>query len=157
MKLNSERYFTTIEELSLYNWIRCNEDKDKRFLRKGKKGSENEDLFHWDHIYSAYIDEYGLSKYYVRILKQYKRKAEAELKHVITEDQFELTLINMETQKLERILANGGNGIGTEQTLIHLSKWIGYWIKSKEISVKEFFDLSHEYNRVNKITNGENK
>lgn len=140
----------------MYNWIKCNESKDKTYTRKGKRGTERHDSFHWDRLYSQYLDEYGLSKFHKRLLDQYKKKATAELNHVISEDKFQQTIIEMETKKLEQMLANGGKGVGIEQTLIHLSKWIGYWIKSKEISVKEFFDLSKEYDRVNKLmSNGE--
>lgn len=141
--------------MPLYNWIKCTESDNKEFVRKGKKGNKKNDNIAWTKIYDQYIKTYGLSKYYERLLNQYKKKALAELTHVITEDKFQLTRIAMETQKLERILNNGGNGSTIEQTLIHLSKWIGYWIKVKEISVKEFFDLSNEFNRVNKKNNGE--
>lgn len=154
--MNSEKYYTSIENFPLYNWIKCNEKKDKKYTRRGEEGSEDQDLLHWDNLYSQYIDEFGLSKYYKRLLEQYKKKATAELNHVVNEDKFQLTIIEMETKKLEQMLSNGGKGIGIEQTLIHLSKWIGYWIKSKEISVKDFFALSQEYDRYHKlISNGE--
>lgn len=150
--MSSEIYYSTIDELPLYNWIKCTESEDKTFVRRGKKGSVREDLLKWEIIYDEYIKTYGLSKYYKRVLAQYRKKAEAELNNVLKDDKFQLTLIEMETQKLERILNNGGKGVTIEQTLIHLSKWIGYWIKVKEISVKEFFDLSKEFTRTNKTS-----
>ena len=136
--------------MPLYNWIQCTEKKDLTFVRKNKRGNNKKDGEAWIKIYDDYIKRYGLSKYYERLLKQYKRKALAELNFVINEDKFELTRIAMETQKLERIINNGGKGSSIEQALIHLSKWIGYWLKVKEITVKEFFDLSQEFDRSNK-------
>lgn len=141
--------------MPLYNWIKCTESDNKEFVRKGKQGNKKNDNRAWTKIYDEYIKTYGLSKYYERLLNQYKKKALAELNYVISDDKFEFTRIEMETQKLERILKNGGKGSTIEQTLIHLSKWIGYWIKVKDISVKEFFDLSKEFERANKVNNGE--
>lgn len=155
--MNSEKYYNSIETFPLYNWIKCNESKDKKYTRRGKEGSKDQDLIYWDKLYSEYLNEFGLSTYYKRLLDQYKKKAIAELNHVVSEDKFQLTIIDMETKKLEQMLSNGGKGISIEQTLIHLSKWIGYWIKIKEVSVKEFFTLSKEYDRSNKILNNHGK
>jgi len=83
-----------------------------------------------------------------------KKKAQLELDYVITEDKFKLTLIEMEQRRLESVLKTAGTGIPTEQALIYLSKWIGYWIKPREISVVEFFNLTLEYERYIKANNG---
>ena len=152
MKENSKIYYYSIEEMPLYNWIKCTEANDKQYMRKGKNGNEKGDIEAWNKVYTEYIEQYGLTKYYKRLLEQYKKKAVAELNFVITGDRFELTRIAMESQKLERILNNGGKGITIEKSLIHLSKWLGYWLQSKKISVKEYFDLNEEFNRINKAT-----
>jgi hypothetical protein len=60
----------------------------------------------------------------------------------------------MEEARLKNILATAGTGVSVEQTVIHLSKWLGQWIKTKEISVKEFFTLQQEYERYIKAQNG---
>ena len=82
-----------------------------------------------------------------------KKKALEELEYVITGDRFKLTLIEMEQTRLENIIKTAGTGITIEQTLIHLSKWLGQWVKPKEITVKEFFDLQREYERYIKAQN----
>lgn len=124
-------------------------------MRKGKEGSKKYDELYWQKIYNDYLDTFGLSKYHKKLLSHQKKRALAQLEHVITENKWQKTLIEMETQKLESILQNNGTGISIEQSLIHLSKWLGYYIKTKEISVKEFFLLSKEFERVNKASNGE--
>ncbi len=149
-------YYSSIEDFPLYNWIKCSEDnKDLSFVRKGKEGSKKYDELYWQKIYNDYLDTFGLSKYHKKLLSHQKKRALAQLEHVITENKWQKTLIEMETQKLESILQNNGTGISIEQSLIHLSKWLGYYIKTKEISVKEFFLLSKEFERVNKASNGE--
>jgi len=88
------------------------------------------------------------------MLDQKKKLALAQLESVITGDKFTETMIKIETEKLNDILNSNGTGLSIEQSLVHLSKWIGYFIKTKEISVKEFFDLTKEFERVNKTEYG---
>jgi hypothetical protein len=37
-----------------------------------------------------------------------------------------------------------------EQSLIHISKWIGQWINPKTITAREYFNLLKEYGKANK-------
>ena len=83
-----------------------------------------------------------------------KKKALYELEFVITKDRFKLTQIEMQETTLQNMMASANTGISSDQSLIYLSKWIGYWIQSKEISVKQYFDMLKEYERYNKSLNG---
>lgn len=140
--------------MPLYNWLKCG-DGDLKYTRKNlDKGNLKGDQDAWDIIYQQYIDRFGLSKLYEKMLNQMRKKADLELDYIISGDKFKLTLLEMETRRLESMLSTAGTGISTDQTLIHLSKWVGYWIKSKEISVLEFFNLAKEYERFIKLSNG---
>jgi hypothetical protein len=48
------------------------------------------------------------------------------------------------------MMANNGKGITIEQSLVHLSKWMGHWINSKNIITKDYFNLLTEYGKANK-------
>ena len=52
-------------------------------------------------------------------------------------------------------IKNKGSGITIEQTLVHLSKWIGHWLNTKTLKAKEYFNLVREFERYNKQSNGE--
>ena len=96
-------------------------------------------------------------KIYERMLKTMHKKAIAELDYCITGERFNLTQAEVQESVLAGMLKNAGSGRTIEQTLIHLSKWIGQWIKPKEISAKEYFTLLKElenYNKINKPTDG---
>lgn len=95
-----------------------------------------------------------MSKVHAKLLKVIKDKALQELEYVITGDRFKLTLIEMEETRLKNMLATAGSSVTVEEMIIHLSKWLGQWIKTKEISVKEFFTLQKEYERYLKAQNG---
>ena len=77
-------------------------------------------------------------------------KAKAELDFCMTGDRFKLTKAEMEERKIETMLKNKGSGMTINQTLIHLSKWIGHWLNVKELKSQEYFDLLNEYEKFNK-------
>lgn len=148
-----EGYYLTIEDLPIYNWYKCLNGEIK-YVRRAKNGLKTNDLIVWERLHDEYIKEFGLGKVHAKILKVIKDKAIQELDYVITGDRFKLTLIEMEETRLKNILSTAGTGISIEEMLIHMSKWLGQWIKTKEISVKEFFTLQKEYERYLKAQNG---
>jgi len=79
-----------------------------------------------------------------------KKKALLEVDYILTRERFKLTEIEMQIANLDAMMMNGGNGMTIEQSLIHLSKWMGSWINAKEISTKEYFNLMNEYGKENK-------
>lgn len=142
-----------IDEIPIYNWNKCL-DGEIQYVRKNEKGNDKLDNIVWEMLYNQYINTFGLGKMYTRLLKVMQKKSLAELDFVITNDRFKLTLIEMEEIKLKNILNNSTKGISIEQSLIYLSKWIGYWLQPKVISVREYFDLLKEYERYNTQANG---
>lgn len=142
-------YYGHLSELPLHNWIQCTDGK-LHYVRKGEKGNNSQDLEAWEKIYNDYLKEYGLSKTYKKMLEAIRKKALAELDFVITNDRFKLTEADIQESILSTMLKNKGNGMTIEKTLIHLSKWIGYWLKPKNISTKEYFDLLAEFEKMNK-------
>jgi hypothetical protein len=84
------------------------------------------------------------------MLDAMRKKALIELDYVITGDRFKLTEAEIQTAKLQSMMANGGNGMTIEQTLIYISKWIGQWINTKQITAREYFNLLKEYGKANK-------
>ena len=154
---SSKGYYYSIDELPLYNWVKITENKEYFYTRRDlKKGNDALDVKAYETIYEDYIGIFGLNKLYVKLLEQMKKKSLAELEYVITGDRFKLTLIELETSKLESMLNNNKNSVTIEETLIHLSKWVGTWINAKNITVKEYFNLVKEIQNENKtLKNGQ--
>lgn len=141
--------------MPLYNWIKCTNGEMQYTRKKIKRGSALLDEEAWEKLHDHYITEYGLSKVYKRMLEQMKKVAMMQLDYVLTGDNFTLTKLEMEEQKLTAMMQNAGTGISLEQGLVYLSKWLGYPVKTKEMSVKAYFDTLKEYERYNKISNGQ--
>jgi hypothetical protein len=139
--------------LPVYNWYKCLGGEIK-FVRMAKNGTDEHDIEVWERLHDEYIKEFGLSKVHAKLLKVIKDKALQELDYVITGDRFKLTLIEMEETRLKNMLSTTSGGVSIEEMIIHMSKWLGQWIKTKEISVREFFTLQKEYERYLKAQNG---
>jgi|TARA_R100000084_G_scaffold38927_1_gene15680 hypothetical protein len=138
--------------MPLYNWIKCNKG-ELIFVRKKVVKSEKQTLddeIVWKKIYDNYIDEFGLNKLHLRLLKVAKEKALLELEYVLTGDNFKLTEIKLEEQRLKEMIDNNKQGMTTEQSLVYMSKWLGYHLNSKKITVREYFDIINEYGKQNK-------
>ena len=147
--LNHFDYYEDIDELPLSNWIKCTSN-ELSYVRKGKEGNEENDIEAWQKIYDSYILEYGLSDMYKKLLNAMKKKALLEVDFIITRDRFKLTEIEMQIANLDAMIINKGSGVTIEQSLIHLSKWMGSWINVKTITTREYFNLMEEYGKENK-------
>ncbi len=84
------------------------------------------------------------------MLKAMQKKALLEVEFILTRDRFKLTEIEMQIANLDAMIGNRGNGMTIEQSLVHLSKWMGSWINTKTITTREYFNLMDEYGKENK-------
>jgi len=144
-------YFTDLEDFPLYNWIQCN-NGDLKYTRKGSKGNDINDAEAWLKLYDDYIKRYDLGKLHKKMLKIMREKALLELNFVETRERFELTKIELKEAELIRMMKNNGDGMTLEQSLVHLSKWIGYRLHPKEITVVEYFNIQEQYGKANQTT-----
>ena len=122
-KSKHQKFYTGIDELPLFNWIKCT-NGDLRFVRidsKNINATNENDVDAWNKIYDDYIKEFGLSEMYIKMLNVMRKKAMLEIDFVINRDRFKLTEIEIELSKLEMMMANNGKGISIEQSLVHLS------------------------------------
>jgi hypothetical protein len=133
-------------------------DGEIHFIRKNiLDGNEIADSIVFDELFDQYIAEFGLSKLHDKMLKAQKKRAMLELDFVITGNRFKLTEIDMQIQRINEMLKNAGSGMTIEQSLIHISKWMNSWINAKTITTREFFILTNEFERINKMETNASK
>ena len=133
-------------------------DGETRFIRKNVDvGNEIADSIIFDELFDQYIDDFGLSKIHTKLLDAQKKRAMLELDFILTKNRFKLTEIDMQIAKIENMLKNAGSGMTIEQSLIHISKWMNSWINAKSISTREFFVLTNEFERINKMETNASK
>jgi hypothetical protein len=137
--------------MPLFNWVKCTEGELKYINKTIKIDGEitQKDADQWAKVYDEYLIKYGLGKMYIKLLEIMRKKALLELEYVQTREPFKLTEIEIEEHNLKNTLNNAGNGLSIENSLIHLSKWLGYHINTKNITVTDYFNLLTEYGKAN--------
>jgi hypothetical protein len=156
-KLQSQDYFLDIDELPLWNWIQCTNGQ-KKFVRKDlKKGNEQKDNEVWSVIYDSYLNEFGLTAKHKKMLEAIKKQTQLQLEYVMTLDNFKLTQIQMQIEKMKSMVNNANSGMSIEQALVHVSKWLNQWLNSKTITTREWFNILKEYERAMKIEQSQNR
>ena len=158
-------YYTSLSDLPLKNWIAIlNGDYIK--TRRYRRGSIIEDALAYETLNDEYISRYGLDKYYLKLLKLLKKKAELEIDYILTGDRRKLTDIEIKEADLRQLIENKGTGLSIEASLIHISKFLGIWVNINTISTLEYYDLLQELENYTKLTstkldetrnNGKNK
>jgi len=140
----SEKYYNSIEDMPIYNWHKCM-NGDYYYVRIDCKQvdlPECEKRF--KKIYESYFDIFGIDKRYKEQIDIIKKIALLQCDYLIGRDEFKLTQIEVENAKLEMFKKETSNNVTLQTTLIYLSKWLGYRLDWKEVSVYEYYTLLEE-------------
>ena len=86
-----EKYWGSIDEMPLYNWIKCN-NGHLEYVRNGR-GNKANDVINWMRLYNEYLATFGLDKRYKKYLEVKRKKALLQAEYVIKKDRFKLTEI----------------------------------------------------------------
>jgi len=150
MNISEKKFYVKIDGCPLFNWAKINEGKFVYLLKdQDDKTTEKELSEAYAFLYDDYIERLGLSKEYKKLLSIMKKKALLEIDFIINEDEFTETKIDLEERKLKEIVKGDENENQIEKSLIYLSKWIGYRLAIKEITVLEFYTILNEYGKAN--------
>ncbi len=125
--------YTSIDEMPLYNWHKCMEGEYKYVRFDEKEDTKNVEIFE-----KVYSDKF---KHQIELIKKI---AILQCEYLISKNRFKLTQIEVENTKLEAIKKETGVGMTLQQTLIYLSKWLGYRLDWKQVSVSEYYTILNE-------------
>jgi hypothetical protein len=143
-------FYELIEDIPLYNWVKINAGDLKYILLDIESKISDEKINSaWENLYDDYLVKRGLSAQYKKLLMLMKKKAILECDFIITGELFKLTEIEIEEQKLTELIQKDGVDITVEKTLIYLSKWIGYRLDWKIITLTEYYLILEEYGKAN--------
>lgn len=143
-----EKYWVSIDEMPLYNWIKCNNGR-LEYVRNGK-GNRTMDIVNWMRLYNEYLATFGLDKRYKKYLEIKRKIGLLQADYVIKKDRFKLTEIEIQEAKLKDLEVHFGDGKSIETILMYLSMHLGYKLNPKETTVKEYFTILNEYGKSNK-------
>lgn len=145
-------FWESIDEMPLFDWRKCM-DGNIEFVNKEQKQHEANEK-QWIKLHDQYLKKFGIGEKFKKYLKLIREKALLECDYVITKERFKLTEIDIMKTKIDALQMNFGNGQTIEQSLIHLSKWLGYGLKIKETTVVEFYTIVNEYGKWANKENG---
>ena len=140
----SEKYYLNIEDMPLYNWHKCI-NGDYYYVRKDEKQNDLPECeIAFKKVYESYMNIFGIDKNYKQQIEVVKKIALLQCEYLITKDEFKLTQIEVENAKLEMTKTNDSSNVTLQTTLIYLSKWVGYRLDWRQVSVYEYYTLLEE-------------
>ena len=139
----------SINDMPLYNWIKCN-DGDLKYTRTTRYGNSVKDLASWETLYNEYLKEFGLNERYKKYLEAQKKRALLQCEYIIKKNKFKLTEIEIQTQRIKDLEMYFGSGQKIEVILTWLGKFLGYKVDQKTTTVTEYFTILEQYGKANK-------
>jgi hypothetical protein len=149
----SEKYYKSIDEMPLNNWIECNNGSINYCRLNLKKGNDKDDLVYWELIQDQYLKDFGLNDSFKELTDTQKLKALAELEYIETGKRIILNKVRLYDEKLKNMLTNKGENVDIDVVLVYLSKYLGYKIDKFTIKVREYFTMLNIYIKENATTN----
>lgn len=144
--ITPEKYYLEIDEISLYNWSKCMAG-DLKFVTKDLKPSRLDGAV-WVKLFNDYLKRFGITDDFDRYLDTLVLLTALRVAYIQTGDEMVLNQIAIEEVNAAKLDPSQFEGMTPEQCLTRLSKWQGYHLKAREISIVEFKNLMIEYGRT---------
>ena len=151
----SEKYYTELDQILLYNWRKCIEGKFHFMLVEPPKGKRKTkdliaDKIAFENLYNKYIEEYGLGEKAEEHIETKKRIIEYRLDYIQSGDRSLLTDIEIEERILKDNDPTNYKGMTIGEVLVYINKWMGgEWKSDRQLTVAEFQDLIKQYEQSN--------
>lgn len=146
----SEKLYNSINEIPLFNWVQVSAGELKYLIKNPGDRPEQYDLQGaYEILFDDYLIKRGLSKSYKKLLELMKKKTLLECEYIITGETFKLTEIQLAEEILRSEMEKDKVDISVEKSLVFLSKWIGYRLDWKVITLSEYYLIMEEYGKAN--------
>ena len=146
--LNKTEIYNSLDDIPLYNWVKIYDTNDLRYIIKNSNEENIDSLSYksesllkgWDMIYDEYLNDFGLTKKYKKILQLEKKIAILLCDRFIKKDLFIENEINILKKQLEDIQTGKQkvNENFTKQIVI-IEKWLSATLDKHLISARKFF------------------
>lgn len=136
--------FHSLDEMPIYNWFKIQELHDlsyiliaRRTLLEYEEAIVKEVL---SKLTNEFMDTYGLSDEYRKIMRLMMDIRALELDLFISQDRSLLTFIEVKKKELQ-ITQQKKNSIDHSEVIVHVKKYMGGNLDLKKTSVKEFYSI----------------
>lgn len=143
-------YYDSIDNLPLYNWEKC-QNGDLTYTRMNNdKVSHDLDMKSWEILNYEYMEVFGISRHHRKYLELQKRLMMLQMELIETGNRFLNNKIRQITDEITNTFnQEKGKGMSIDQSLIYLSKFMGFKLNKRDIKTQEFFTMLGEYGRKN--------
>lgn len=140
------KYYTDIDEIPVFNWFKIQETNDLSWLliKRAKVGAKLHKVLAEQimHMHDQYIDAFGLSDKYRRMLELKRDIRVMEIDFFKTKNRALLTFIEVKKHELKALVGNGKKeDMGSVR--VHVAKYLGT-CDFKAMSVKFFYETLEE-------------
>jgi hypothetical protein len=140
----------------MHNWNKVYSDGQWEYLLKNKQDVDNftplEFVEASDTLMDDFINVFGLSKQFKRLLKIRVKCVNLKQEYIRTSNRFlvnKIAVLEQEIQELNRLLYQGDK-TDFDKQLVRIEKWYGMPIDLKVTTVKKFKSIEQEYVNANK-------
>lgn len=141
------KYYIDIDSLPIFNWQRIMKGEIEYSRIDISKGNEKEDIKNVDLIKDDYYKAFGLGSEYLRLIELQKELAENQINWIISNDEFIRNAINRLELEIKELLERPEEKGNMGESIVSLSKWVGYRIDVKKVSVREFYNMVNMYKK----------
>jgi len=143
----SLKCYTSIDDLPIKTWFEIHKTANFLLLLREPVKITNdiydEILGFWEEMYNQYINKFGLSDEFIVDLRSQMRVAEMRADYIITGQRHFLTLIKIEEEKERLHNLDVKEPQDLEIILAKISKYYGFKLSSKELTVTEYYSYLH--------------
>ena len=139
--------YNNIDEMPIWNWWQMQKTGDLNFIKRNNSKIKKGVLYNiWLKIHDEYLDTYGRSEDYKRILRLTKKKLLKECEYVLTGNRFCLTEMDIIDADLKQN-SNDNSTMNNNETIIYLEQKLGRELNPKKISMRKYFDYIKYFNK----------
>lgn len=136
----------SLDDITVFAFDRCS-GGDFRFINKDEKVKEN-DIESWARVYDAFVAKFGQSQDFEHLMKVKSKLTRLKIEFCITSDVALLDQIAILEKDVESRMS--GEKMTYSDALILMSKFVGYRLNPREVTILEFKSLEQYYGRSNK-------
>jgi len=147
----SDNYYSEIDEIPLYNWIKCIDGHFQYVSKDAKKYYSQHDVKAFLELFDKYLKYKGFTFEQESFIKMQQSCIAFAAKFLQTGESGYITHFLVAKAQLEKIDPRKTKSKSIPDILIILSKWIGYWIDSKKITLEDYLTMMAAFEAENTV------
>ena len=136
----------TLDDITVFAFDKC-QSGEFRYINKDQQFRET-DVDNWATVYDAFVAKFGQSQDFEHLMKVKSKLTRLKIEFCITSDVALLDQIAILEKEVESRMK--GEKMTYSDALILMSKFVGYRLNPREVTILEFKSLENHYGRSNK-------